>query len=305
MSGQNGMAMTSRFCLLLCSVAVGFLPTTSLAIAQLPPHTLPEVSRVQLEVCADRIAHHIRSAKTEPLHPRVIVLDFSNQDGKQRSLLGVALADTLAESLGNRAAGFEVLGRNDLHEFLSKHWLDDEELRNRDVADWLADQLHAAAVVQASLEILADGQLRVLAKVLGLGPVWFTEGRIVLTEDMRSMFEKTAPSLEPPPDQIAPELGVFNLRDEGVTMPASACISCPNPDYTDPARKGKYQGTVQLSAVLGIDGRLSAIKVVKFAPFDLTQRSIETVLGWRMKPCEKDGKPVPVRLQIETTFNLY
>ena len=159
--------------------------------------------------------------------------------------------------------------------------------------------------MQARLEILADGQLKVLAKVFGLGPVWFAEGHIVLTEGMRTMFEKTAPSLEPLPEKITAEPGVYSLHDEGIRMPDSACISCPYPEYTDPARKGKYQGTVQLSAVLGTDGRLSAIKVVKFAPFDLTQRSIETVLRWRMKPCEKDGKPVPVRLVIETTFQLY
>jgi TonB family protein len=266
---------------------------------------MPEVSRVQLEDCADRIAEHIRIVKIEPLHPRVIVLDFSNHDAKKRSLLGVALADALAESLGNRASGFEVLDRNQLHEYLTRHWLGDEELRNSDVAKWLADQLHAAVTVEANLEILANGQLKVLAKVSGLGPVWTTEGRIILSDEMRQMFEQSAPSLEPPPDEIAPEPGVFNLHDEGVSMPDSACVYCPAPEYTDPARKAKYQGMVKLSAVLGRDGRLSAIKVLKFAPYDLTQQSIETVLKWRMKPCEKDGKPVSVRLPIETTFHFF
>jgi hypothetical protein len=299
------MPLAARLYALFCCAVISLSPIPVLAQAQLPQRILPEISRVQLDAAADRIADHIRSVKTEPLHPRVIVLDFSNQDGKHRSLLGLALADQLAESLGNRAAAFEVVDRKDLHEYLSKHWLDDEELRNDDVANWLAGQLHAAAIIQANLEILADGQLKVLAKVFGLGPVWFTETRIALTEDMRSMFEKTAPSLQPPPDEIAAEPGVFSLHDSGVRMPDLACISCPKPEYTDAARKGKYQGTVQLSAVLGIDGRLSAVKVVKFAPFDLTQRSIETVLKWRMKPCEKDGKPAPVRLPIETTFRLY
>jgi hypothetical protein len=299
------MPLAARLYALFCCAVISLFPIPVLAQAQLPQPHLPEVSRVQLEAAADRIADHIRSVKTEPLHPRVIVLDFSNQDGKQRSILSVALADQLAEFLGNRASGFEVVDRNDLHEYLSKHWLDDEELRNSEVANWLAGQLHAAVTVQASLEILADGQLKALAKVFGVGPVWFTESRIALTEDMRSMFEKTAPSQEPQPDKIEPEPGVFDLHDAGVSMPGSACIYCPNPEFTNAARKAKYQGTVKLSAVLGIDGHLSAVKVVKFAPFDLTQRSIETVLKWRMKPCEKDGKPAPVRLPIETTFRLY
>jgi TonB family protein len=299
------MSVAARLRIFSCLITIGFVPIACMASEQLPRPTLAEVSRVELEACANRIADHIRRVRTEPLQPRVMVLDFSSRDGKQRSLLGVALADQFAEFLGNHAAGFQVLDRKALHEYLSKHWLDDEELRNGEVANWLADQLHAAAIVQAKLEILADGQLRVLAKVFGLGPVWFTESRIVLTEDARNMFEKDAPSLERPPDEIGPEPGVFGLHDEGVSMPDSACIYCPAPEYPDPARKAKYQGTVKLSAVLGVDGRLSAIRVVKFAPFDLTPQSIETVIKWKWKPCEKDGKPVPVRMPVETTFRLY
>lgn len=290
---------------LICSMAMDFLPVSNSICAKLSQSTLPEVSRAQLEACADRIADHIRAVSVKPLQPRVIVLDFSNHDSMKRSLLGVALADALAESLRNRANGFEVVDRNELHEYLTKHWLGDEELRNSDVAKWLGDQLHAAVTVEANLEMLANGQLKLLAKVSGLGHIWSTEGRIAFSEEMRQMFEQSAPSLEPPPDEIVPEPGVFSLKDEGVSMPDSACIYCPMPQYTDPARKAKYQGTVKLSAVLGIDGRLSAIRVLKFAPFDLTQRSIETVLDWRLKPCEKDGKPVPVRVPIETSFRLF
>jgi len=299
------MLLTVRLYSLLCYAVMSLAATAALANAQLPQRILPEVSRVQLDAAADRIADHIRSVKTEPLHPRVIVLDFSNHDAKKRSVLGVALADTLAESLGNRASGFELLDRKQLHEYLTKHWLGDEELWNSDVAKWLGDQLHAAVTVEADLEILANGELRILARASGLGPAWFTETRIVLTDEMRRMFEEIAPSLEPPPDEIATEPGVFGLHDPGIRMPDSACIYCPSPEYTASARKAKYQGVVKLSAVLGTDGRLSAIKVLKFAPYDLTQQAVETVLKWRMRPCEKDGIPVPVRLPIETIFHLY
>jgi hypothetical protein len=236
------MSLATRVRLFICSIAICVMPFTSLARAQVAQDFLPEVSHAQVEACAGRIAEHIRSAKIEPLHPRVIVLDFSNHDDKKRSLLGVVLADALTESLGSRAGGFEVLDRKELHEYLTRHWLSDEELRNSEVAKWLAGELHAGAIIQASLEILADGQLKVLAKVSGLGPVWFTESRMVLTEEMRSMFEKAASSPEPPQDEIVPEAGILDLHDAGVSMPDPVCISCPMPEYTDPARKAKYQG---------------------------------------------------------------
>jgi hypothetical protein len=184
------MLIVDRLFSLTCCLVISLTPASIRAKEQLPQPTLREVSGVQVEACADRIADHIHAVSVKPLRPRVVVLDFSNHDSVKRSLLGVALADELAEAFGNHAKGFELIDRNKLHEYVAKHWLGDEELRNNDVTKWLGDQLQAAVIVQADLEILATGQLKMLVRVSGLGSVWSTESRIALTEEMQRMFEE-------------------------------------------------------------------------------------------------------------------
>src|SRR5207244_10940843 len=55
--------------------------------------------------------------------------------------------------------------------------------------------------------------------------------------------------------------GAFRAGVNGVGMPS--CIYCPDPQYSDEARKAKYQGVVVLMVVITLDGRATNIQVVK------------------------------------------
>ena len=86
--------------------------------------------------------------------------------------------------------------------------------------------------------------------------------------------------------------GIFNAGTGGVGAPA--CIYCPRPDYSDEARKAKYQGEVLLSLVVMPTGKASNIEVVKSPGLGLDQKAIEAVRNWQFKPANgPDGKPVP------------
>jgi TonB family protein len=97
--------------------------------------------------------------------------------------------------------------------------------------------------------------------------------------------------------------GYFRPGTGGVGYPA--CIYCPNPKFSDEARKAKYQGTVTLQAVITPDGRGIQIQVVKGLGLGLDEEAIEAVKGWRFKPATgPDGKPVATITDIEVTFRL-
>jgi protein TonB len=51
--------------------------------------------------------------------------------------------------------------------------------------------------------------------------------------------------------------------------------------------------------VIDTKGKPTAPCLVKAAGFDLDQQSAEAVMQYRFKPALKDGKPIPVRMQIE------
>ncbi len=266
--------------------------------------SLSKLVQSQLEQSASQAAKRIQEAKIVLNRPGVVVLDFVNLDDNKRSKLGVALADRFSDALESYASNFKVVPRSTLQDFLRDCWLDSEETHNQEVAKWLGDQLHAIGVIQGSIQLLSDGQVKLLVRVIGLGPVRVTESRLAASPDFRDLFEKVAPAIIPEPQKADEESGIYKLGDRGVVMPDGVCIYCPNPSYNNPARAAKYQGSVRLSAILGIDGRLTAIRVVKYAPFGLTDLAIESVRTWQMKPCEKDGKPVAARVPIEIVWRL-
>jgi len=76
------------------------------------------------------------------------------------------------------------------------------------------------------------------------------------------------------------------------------------PEYSEEARKAKWQGTVILSLVVDENGTAQGIKVTKSLGLGLDQKAIEAVMKWRFKPGMKDGKPVPVMASIEVNFRL-
>jgi TonB family protein len=88
----------------------------------------------------------------------------------------------------------------------------------------------------------------------------------------------------------------------GVSAPVP--IYQPEPEYSEEARKAKWQGTVLLSLVVDESGKAVGIKVMKSLGLGLDQKAIEAVEKWRFKPGMKDGKPVPVMASVEVNFRL-
>jgi periplasmic protein TonB len=85
-----------------------------------------------------------------------------------------------------------------------------------------------------------------------------------------------------------------------------ACLYCPEAQYSDEAVKAKYQGTVELLAIITPDGRATDIHVVRGVGLGLDEKAIEAVRTWRFRAAlGPDGKPAAVRQIIEVTFHLY
>ncbi len=97
--------------------------------------------------------------------------------------------------------------------------------------------------------------------------------------------------------------GAFRAGTGGVGYPS--CLYCPEPQYSEDARKAKWQGTVVLQVVITPDGRATEIKVVKGPGLGLEDKAIEAVRNWRFKPAlGPNGKPVATLTPIEVTFRL-
>jgi TonB family protein len=96
--------------------------------------------------------------------------------------------------------------------------------------------------------------------------------------------------------------GVYR-SGRGVTPPRP--IYSPDPEFSEEARKAKYQGTCTLMIIVGTDGRPTNIRVVNSLGMGLDEKAIETVKTWRFEPGQKDGHAVNVEMAVEVDYHLY
>lgn len=103
--------------------------------------------------------------------------------------------------------------------------------------------------------------------------------------------------------------GVGVGKDAGpysVVTTQVSCQSCPDPLYSDEARRSKLQGRVTLRVLVGADGRAKDIRVIQGLGSGLDENSIAAVRYWQFFPAkDAAGHPVAVWITIETVFRLF
>lgn len=96
--------------------------------------------------------------------------------------------------------------------------------------------------------------------------------------------------------------GIFHVGG-GVSPPR--VIYQVDPEFSEEARKAKYQGTCTLMLVVDTAGHPSNIRVASSLGMGLDEKAIEAVKNWRFEPSMKDGHPVRVEIAVEVEFHLY
>ena len=89
-------------------------------------------------------------------------------------------------------------------------------------------------------------------------------------------------------------------------------ISAPVPlntveaEFSDEARRAKYQGVVLIQMIVDAHGNPQNPRVIRPLGMGLDEKALEAVRKYRFKPAVKDGKtPVPVMITVEVNFHLY
>lgn len=96
--------------------------------------------------------------------------------------------------------------------------------------------------------------------------------------------------------------GVYRVGG-GVSAPRP--IYDPDPEYSDEARKAKFQGSCVLVAIIGPDGRPHDLRVARSLGMGLDQKALDAVWKWRFVPAMRDNHPVSVQISVEVVFHLY
>jgi TonB family protein len=90
----------------------------------------------------------------------------------------------------------------------------------------------------------------------------------------------------------------------GVSAPVP--IFQPEAEFSDEARRAKYQGVCLISLIVDAQGNPQNPRVIRALGMGLDEKALEAVRKYKFKPAMKDGRtPVPVMITIEVNFRLY
>jgi TonB family protein len=89
----------------------------------------------------------------------------------------------------------------------------------------------------------------------------------------------------------------------GVSNPVP--LLTPEADFSDEARRQKFQGICMISLVVDTHGYPQNPRVVQPLGMGLDEKALAAVKLYRFKPALKDGKPVNARIWVAVNFRLY
>lgn len=81
-----------------------------------------------------------------------------------------------------------------------------------------------------------------------------------------------------------------------------ALMPCRQPEYTEEARIAHLSGTVILSLTVDDEGLPTGIHVVSPLGLGLDEKAVTCVHQSRYSPAQKDGKPVPTKIDVSLPF---
>jgi len=90
----------------------------------------------------------------------------------------------------------------------------------------------------------------------------------------------------------------------GVSAPVA--LNNVEAEFSDEARRAKYQGVCIISLIVDAQGNPQNPRVVRALGMGLDEKALVAVRKYKFRPAMKDGKtPVPVMISVEVNFRLY
>jgi periplasmic protein TonB len=95
------------------------------------------------------------------------------------------------------------------------------------------------------------------------------------------------------------------LMHLGGGVSAPTLIYSPDPEFSDEARRAKYQGICIVGLVVDAQGNPQQIHIVRPLGMGLDEKALEAVRQYKFKPAMYKGHPVAVLINIEVNFRIY
>jgi protein TonB len=95
------------------------------------------------------------------------------------------------------------------------------------------------------------------------------------------------------------------LMRPGGGVSAPQVIFSVDPEFSDEARRAKYQGICVVSVIVDAQGNPQRVRVVRPLGMGLDEKAVDAVKQYKFKPAYYQGHPVAVEVNIEVNFRIY
>jgi TonB family protein len=79
----------------------------------------------------------------------------------------------------------------------------------------------------------------------------------------------------------------------------------PEAEFSDEARRNKYQGICLIAMIVDARGYPQNPRVIRSLGMGLDEKALEAVQRYRFRPAMKDGKPVAAMISVQVDFRLF
>jgi len=90
---------------------------------------------------------------------------------------------------------------------------------------------------------------------------------------------------------------------KGVSEPQ--LIYSVDPEFSDEARRAKYQGVCVVSVIVDAQGNPQHVHVARSLGMGLDEKALEAVKQYKFKPAYYQGRPVAVEIDVVVNFRIY
>ena len=91
----------------------------------------------------------------------------------------------------------------------------------------------------------------------------------------------------------------------GGDVSAPQLIYQVEPEFSEEARKAKFQGEVLVHLIVDATGRPTQVRVIRPVGMGLDEKAREAVAQYKFRPARKGGQAVPVELNVAVNFQIF
>jgi TonB family protein len=225
------------------------------------------------------------------------------------SELGVSLRDGLNDALAQKAKRVQVMSTTDLRALVKRNRVSQGMVYNQEMADWIAAQAHADAVVTVELRQVENGRVEVATRFVDeRKPKIYDKAKNDVVP--YAQFQSSIPLTETQANSASREyhapLNIPEAKYVKDSPIVPKCSYCPNPSFNEEARRLRIQGQVHLLVTVRPDGTLDDIEVTKSLGHGLDGKAVESIVTWKFQQnVDGEGNPVVVRFDVQVQFQLY